>query len=152
MNIHAFFLWLFGSFLFFVLEIGHPGLCFFLAFSFGSLAGAFASLVYPGLTVQLYWYVGVTLVSFFLLRHFVRHSNKATMPETNIQALIGKLALVVSEISDNQPGQVQVGGERWRARSVNSKTIRHGSQVRINFIKGATVFVTTIQEGESQKL
>jgi membrane protein implicated in regulation of membrane protease activity len=141
---NAFFLWLLGAFLFFVLEIGHPGLCFFLSLSMGALAGATAAAFQATWLTQLGWYAGVTMFAFVVLRRIVRRSNRLrerSRYTTNIQALIGKRAVVIKLITKDAPGLVKIEGQVWRAQTSGGNKMRPDTPVQVVAVKGASLLV-----------
>lgn len=80
---------------------------------------------------------GVVLVRPVALRHMRR-------PQTQlfgVDALIGKRAIVVREITDRD-GRVRIGGEEWTARPVDdSLVIPVGTAVDVIRISGTTAIV-----------
>jgi len=106
--------WLVVGLLFFISEIGTPGLFFFLAGGLGSFVAAlFAYFGFSFYTQACVW-TCVSVVSFFCLRYFVTFS-KSNHHKTNIQALIGQKARVIKRIEAHGVGYVKVNGQEWAA-------------------------------------
>lgn len=61
-------------------------------------------------------------------------------PKTNVEALIGATAVVVSTV-DGHGGRVRIGGEVWSARSLDHRVIEPGAHVTVFEISGATAVV-----------
>jgi membrane protein implicated in regulation of membrane protease activity len=70
-----------------------------------------------------------------------RRLTSARTPETGIEALEGKKALVLDQISAHN-GQVKLDGEVWTARPLNDHDVYEpGDQVTVMHIDGATAVV-----------
>ena len=115
--IHAVFLWILLSLSFLILELGHPGLFFFLSFSIGALAAAAFAYFDYGFFVQVPIFFSATFGALFFLRIFVKKFHRS-IQKTNVYALIGKQGVVVQQILPEQPGYVKVEGQLWLARPV----------------------------------
>ncbi|MBD5144002.1 MAG: NfeD family protein [Ruminococcus sp.] len=69
---------------------------------------------------------------------------KNILPE-NIELEIGKLAIVIQDISNTEnTGRVKIGGVNWRARTEDNQVFKTGETVRIEKISGTTAYVTKI--------
>jgi membrane protein implicated in regulation of membrane protease activity len=80
---------------------------------------------------------GITLARPALMRRM--HSDDHI--KTNVDALVGKKALVTDTVDAHQ-GQVKVNGEIWSARSYDeTETLEPGRTVTIMSISGATAVV-----------
>lgn len=111
----------------------------------GALAAAGSSALFDGPV----WVDGVVflLVSLLLLAlvrpALRRRMTSATALETGIQALEGKKAVVLEQITQHQ-GQVKLDGEVWTARPLNDHDVyQPGDQVTVMRIDGATAVVWT---------
>jgi membrane protein implicated in regulation of membrane protease activity len=60
--------------------------------------------------------------------------------KSNVEALIGNRALVVSRV-DGHGGQVKLNGEIWSARSLDHRVLEPGTEVTVFEISGATAVV-----------
>jgi membrane protein implicated in regulation of membrane protease activity len=119
---------------------------FFLApFAAGSLVGFVAALAGAGAAVQLILFALVTLLCFALLRPVARrHLRQPAQTRTNTAALIGRTAVVLEPIvNDEAVGTVRLDGEVWTARSYDAdETIEAGTRVQVVEIRGATALVS----------
>jgi membrane protein implicated in regulation of membrane protease activity len=71
----------------------------------------------------------------------VRHMHAGEQVKTNVDALVGGKALVVSTV-DAHAGQVKINGELWSARSYDeTEVLEPGRSVTIMNISGATAVV-----------
>ncbi len=115
--IQAWHLWLIAGFLLAVAEIMVPGF-FLLPFGVAGMLTAALSLTGMAVVWQLTFFVLGGGLFVFLARKFFVKAEKVTHAEdtkTNIEALVGKTAIVTQPISYDQRGYVKVGGEEWGA-------------------------------------
>ena len=61
---------------------------------------------------------------------------------TGVDAMQGRIGVVVRPIAELEPGQVKVGGETWTARSYyDGESIAAGSRVEVVRVEGVTALV-----------
>jgi membrane protein implicated in regulation of membrane protease activity len=120
---------------------------FTLTAALGVLAGAAlvpAALAAAGvpLAVQLVAYAIAAAAGVVLVRPVaLRHMHQPSIEQFGIDALIGKRAYVVREVTDRD-GLVQIDGDEWTARAFDETTvIPVGAQVDVMRISGTTAFV-----------
>jgi membrane protein implicated in regulation of membrane protease activity len=120
---------------------------FSLTAALGVLAGAAlvtAGLAAVGLPLALQFVVfavasglGVVLVRPIALRHM----SQPQLELFGVDALVGKRAFVVREVTDRD-GRIRIDGEEWTARAFDeSLVIPVGATVDVLRISGATAFV-----------
>ncbi|MGB2840586.1 MAG: NfeD family protein, partial [Actinomycetes bacterium] len=81
------------------------------------------------------------LLTLFLLRPVGLRLLKTEGTETNVEALLGKGALVIERV-DARSGRVKIGGEIWSARVRNPATdFAAGTELIVISIDGATAVV-----------
>jgi membrane protein implicated in regulation of membrane protease activity len=118
---------------------------FFLApFAVGAFAAMVAALVGGGDLVQFLSFAVVTLACFGLVRPIAkRHLHVPPQIRTGTAALVGKSAMVLERISnDENVGSVRIDGEVWTARAYDEDhTIAVGTKVTVVAIRGATALV-----------
>jgi membrane protein implicated in regulation of membrane protease activity len=138
--------WFLTALLFLLLELGHPGLLFFVSFAFGAFAAGMVSLVAEELVLQVAVFLGATIISLAVLKYWVSRFAAHTPKHghSNIYALEGKRGLVIKEISPNQPGQVDLNGEIWLARTLHDEVVPMGAEVVVVHVKGAHLVVNKI--------
>jgi membrane protein implicated in regulation of membrane protease activity len=120
---------------------------FTLTAALGVLGGAalvpavLAALGVP-LPVQLVMFAVAATAGVVLVRPVaLRHMRQPSLERFGIDALVGKQAYVVREVSDRD-GLVRIGGEEWTARSFDDYTvIPVGAAVDVMRISGTTAFV-----------
>ena len=125
-----------------VIEIISMGLTT-IWFAGGALIAAVAAALGVSLWVQIVLFVFVSLVLLYFTRPIaVKYFNKDRI-KTNAESLVGKQAIVISEIDNLQGiGQVTVEGKEWTARTVtDGVTLPTGSVVIIRAISGVKLMV-----------
>jgi membrane protein implicated in regulation of membrane protease activity len=142
-----FYWWLIVAFFFLIMEIGHPGLFFFLSFCFGGLCAAAVSCATESLIIQFLSFFGGTIVALYILRYWGISLVEKNRPhqQTNFYALKGKRAVVTHDIAGEKPGLVTIGGQVWAARVVHhDDSVRIGDVVEVVDVRGAHVVVKKI--------
>jgi membrane protein implicated in regulation of membrane protease activity len=133
----SFFIWLAAALIFVVLEVFTPGFIF-ACFAVGSVAAGVTSLATESYLIQGIVFGVVSLVLIPLTRRFAARITKPAPIVSNMDALIGKTAVVKKEVSSTG-GQVVVDDQVWQARS--QSTIAVGEKARILSVEGAKVIV-----------
>lgn len=147
------YIWVIISILMFIAEIIVPTFVFF-SLGIGCLASALASAFGVGLIWGIIVFVITALVVFFGLKplFFKFLYPKHGEIKTNVDALIGKIG-VVSEtiVPDCNKGRVIVGGEDWKAVSIDDEPIDKGQKVIIMKIEGVKLFVKLKSKGKEEQ-
>ncbi len=71
---------------------------------------------------------------------------KADFTRTNIDALIGRKTVALTDISPIDGGLVKITGEQWFSRPTNDRTIKRGAQVRVLRVEGVSLMVEEVEE------
>lgn len=143
----TFYWWLVVAFFFLIMEIGNPGLFFFISFFFGGLCAAIASCITHSVIGQLIIFFGSTIVALYILRHWGISLMSKNRPhqQTNFYALKGKRAVVRQDIASERAGLVTINGQVWAARIVHHEdTVRVGDVVEVVDVRGAHVVVKKV--------
>jgi len=144
--VSAWHLWVIVGILLFIAEIFTPG--FVLAsFGIGCLFSALAAGIGLSLKMQILGFIVGTLVAYFTVRPFFTRYCYKSSPDvkTNVDALIGKIGRVTETISlEVGTGRVLVGGDDWRAVSVENTIIPERSPVEVVRVQGTTVYVRPV--------
>ena len=112
-------------------------------FAGGALVAAVVAAIGAPLWLQITLFAVVSLVLLYFTRPIaVKYFNKDRV-KTNAESLVGKQAIVISEIDNLQGiGQVTVGGQEWTARTTQEGiTLPVGSVVVIRAISGVKLMV-----------
>lgn len=112
-------------------------------FAGGALVAIFAAVVGAPIWLQAVIFIVVSLVLLFFTRPIaVKYFNKDRV-KTNVESMVGRQAIVISEIDNLQGiGQVTVGGQEWSARSAADQVkIAVGAVVVVVAINGVKLIV-----------
>lgn len=112
-------------------------------FAGGALVSAILAALNAPLWLQIVAFFAVSLILLYLTRPVaVKYFNKDRV-KTNVESLIGRQAIVISEIDNLQGiGQVTVGGQEWSARSVKDDVqLPVGSVVVVRSVSGVKLIV-----------
>jgi membrane protein implicated in regulation of membrane protease activity len=112
-------------------------------FAGGALVAAIASLFQTPLVLQVILFLIVSAILLFFTRPLaVKYFNKDRV-RTNAESLVGRQAIVISEIDNLQGiGQVNVGGMEWSAKtSVDGITLPVGTVATVLAISGVKLVV-----------
>ncbi len=140
-------LWLAALVVLIVVEILTMGLTT-IWFAGGALAAVIAAGIGAPLVVQIVLFFAVSFALLYFTRPVaVKYFNKDRI-RTNAESLVGKQAIVISEVNNLQGiGQVTVGGMEWSARATdNSVQLPTGSVVDIVAINGVKLIVEERKE------
>ena len=145
---YTFFAWLLIAAMFFVLELGHPGLFLFLSFCCGSVCAAAFCLLQGSFIGQ----VGIMMlgsgVTFAALYWWLKRRKQLTIghePKMNVYALQGKRGLVLKTITPTTLGEIKVGTELWSARPLHHDLILAGNMVEIVQVVGCHCIVKRLE-------
>ena len=125
-----------------VIELATLGLTT-IWFACGALVAVVAAAMDAPLLLQILMFVVVSFAVLLAVRPIaVKYFNK-DRTRTNIESMIGRQAIVVSEIDNMQGiGQVTVNGMEWSARStINELKIAVGHVVVIRAVDGVKLIV-----------
>ena len=125
-----------------VIELATLGLTT-IWFACGALVAVVAAAMDAPLLLQILMFVVVSFAVLLAVRPIaVKYFNK-DRTRTNIESMIGRQAIVVSEIDNMQGiGQVSVNGMEWSARStINELKIAVGRVVVIRAVDGVKLIV-----------
>ena len=117
---------------------------FFLApFSIGAALAAVLAAAGTGAVPEWIAFAAVSVATLALVRPIaMRHMTQAPALRTGAAALVGKQAVVLERIANEEGvGCVKIEGEIWTARSFDDQVIEPGERVHVMQIKGATALV-----------
>ena len=138
-------IWIIVALIFFIMEIFTPSFAV-ACLSIGAIGGAIASACGLGLKFQILVFAIATLLAFVLVRPVVLKlfHNKSKEVLTNVDALVGKLAIVSEEIKPVVGGRVKVDGDDWKAVTADGRPVEAGKVVRILKVDSVILTVETI--------
>jgi membrane protein implicated in regulation of membrane protease activity len=134
-------LWIILAIAFLIVEFGTVTLVS-LWFVGGALAAMAADFLGAALWLQVLIFAGVSFLLLLLLRPFLRKFVDPLKVPTNVDAMIGKEA-VVTEGIDNLAGTgaIKLDGKIWTARSANGAAIPAGMVVTVQAVEGVKAMV-----------
>ena len=112
-------------------------------FAGGALVSAILAALNAPPWLQIVAFFAVSLIMLYLTRPVaVKYFNKDRV-KTNVESLIGRQAIVISEIDNLQGiGQITVGGQEWSARSMKDDVqLPVGSVVVVRSVSGVKLIV-----------
>ena len=130
-----------------VIEIATMGLTT-IWFAGGALVATIASLFGAPLALQVILFLAASALLLYFTRPIaVKYFNKDRV-RTNAESLVGRQAIVISEIDNLQGiGQVNVGGMEWSARTrVDGVKLPVGTVTTILAINGVKLIVEERKE------
>ncbi|MBD5521288.1 MAG: NfeD family protein [Lachnospiraceae bacterium] len=148
MDINITIVWLVFLVILIVIELITMGLTT-IWFAGGALAAALVSIPDTPVVLQVIVFLIVSLVLLFFTRPVaVKYFNKDRV-RTNIEGMIGRQAIVVSEINNVEGiGQVNTGGMEWSARSsYHNVVLPVGAVVTVLGVDGVKLIVEERKEG-----
>lgn len=148
MDINVTIVWLVLLVILIVIELITMGLTT-IWFAGGALAAALVSIPGTPIVLQVIVFLIISLVLLFFTRPVaVKYFNKDRV-RTNIEGMIGRQAIVVSEINNVEGiGQVNTGGMEWSARSsYHNVVLPVGAVVTVLGVDGVKLIVEERKEG-----
>ena len=134
-----FWIWLAAAGVFLIAELANPTMIF-ICFVVGALVAAILAQVWPE---YYYWQiVAFAVLSAVLIpftRRFAKRISKESPELSNVDRMIGKVALVTEAIDPDTGGKVKFEGEIWQARA--EQPIEANTKVRITAVSGTRVVV-----------
>ena len=133
-------LWLLAGVGLMIAEMIAPGF-WLMSVAVGCFAASVAGLLPLGVVTQVAALAGGTVASLALLRPFLLRRFQRGHVRTNMDALIGKTAIVTQRIGPQGMGRLMVEGEDWRAMSLDDAAVEPGTRVIVVEVDGTTLKV-----------
>lgn len=116
-----------------------------LWFALSAIPTIIIAIISPSnIWLQVIIFFGIGFLLMFITRPIVIKYFRKNIVSTNVDAYIGKTAIVIREISDDKRGAVNFEHKEWTA--ISSETILVGDKVRILAIEGNKFIVTKIEK------
>jgi membrane protein implicated in regulation of membrane protease activity len=124
---------------------------FLIMLAGGALVGTVTALAGGPVALQVVLAMISSVALLSVIRpNVVRRLHSGPDLKTGADALIGKRATVLREMSHHTPGRVKIGGEEWTAAPYDEDdSIEAGEVVDVVQIKGATAYVLRTHRLES---
>lgn len=110
-------------------------------FSIGALIAFIVEYIGFEMVWQIITFVGVSVLTFLLIRPHLSEFIKSPKVKTNTDSLIGKVGEVIEDIDPLNVGKVKVNAQVWTAKSLEEGEIKKGSKVEILKIEGVKLIV-----------
>ena len=112
-------------------------------FAGGAAAAAIAAMAGCPFIAQFIIFLIVSILLLYFTRPLVKDKLKVGTTKTNADALIGKTAVVTSDITAVSPGQAKVNGMEWSAVTEDGVLpVEAGTTVIIKGIEGVKLIVS----------
>ena len=139
--------WLLAAALLIVIEIFTTS-AVALCIAIGAIAGFVAGNAGGGPAVQLTLFVVLTVAAFLaippLMRRYGRIHQPAEGDRSNMDAIIGRTAILHHELSPGHLSRIRIDGDNWQARSDTDRTIPAGTTVKVTAYNSIILTVTPI--------
>jgi membrane protein implicated in regulation of membrane protease activity len=134
-----FWIWAAAVAVFLILELMTPTLVFACFVAASLVAGIYAYFAPDAYQWQIGLFIAVAVVLLPLTRSLAKRITKESPQKSNVDALLGRTALVTKAIDPDRGGQVKIGGEIWRALA--QQEIAVGEKVTVIEVSGVHVKV-----------
>jgi len=111
-------------------------------FAGGAFVAMLLDLFHVSMLTQIIVFLIVSLVLLLATRPLAKKKLDYKKQKTNLDAIVGKEAIVTEEIRDQEAGAVKIEGKVWTAKSESGDILTPGDTVIIDEIRGVTLFVT----------
>jgi len=137
------YVWLILAGIFIIAEIVTMGFLIFWL-GLGALCAMIVSFFTDNIIIQTAVFVITSTLFICLTRPLAKKLNKKDKKETNVNAIIGKKAIVLKDINPTLGvGQIKVDGQVWSAKCEDGTTIKQDTEVLILTIEGVKAVVTS---------
>jgi len=134
-----FWIWLAAAGIFLILELATPTMMF-ICFVVGAVVAAIMAQIWPE---YYYWQIAVfAVLSSSLIpftRRFARKISKPAPELSNVDRMIGRVAVVTEAIDPNTGGKVRFEGELWQATA--DRPFEVNLKVRVKAVSGTRLVV-----------
>ncbi len=116
-----------------------------LWFMGGALAAMIAQFLGAGPWAQIVVFLVVSAVLLACLRPFVRKFVSPKRTATNVDAVLGREAIITEAVDDLRAvGTLKLDGKEWTARSMAGEPLPVGTVVKIVKIEGVKLYVEPV--------
>lgn len=138
--------WLAAAIIFVVVEGLTMGLTT-IWFAGGAIVALIASLLGASMPIQIVLFFVVSIVLLLGTRKLFVKKLHTGQEKTNVNALIGREAMVTSVIKPLEPGIIKLGSQDWTAicKDENAVVIE-GTKVKVTAIEGVKAIVVPLYE------
>ncbi len=134
-----FWIWMSAAVVFLIIELITPTLVFACFVAGAVCSGVYSLFVPDGYYMQIGIFVVVSVILLPLTRRLAEKITKPSPQISNVDRMIGQIALVTKAIDPDLGGQVRFEGETWAALA--DQPIEANSKVKIVSLSGTRVHV-----------
>ena len=125
-----------------VAELATPSGFFIIFFGIAALTvGVLSGLELAGTTWVQWSLFSVLSIAYVLIFRGRLQAKVQIPPSTNVDSLIGVLAIVQERLLPGVVGRVEVRGSMWSARNTSDVTLDAGQRARVATVDGLTLTV-----------
>lgn len=137
--------WLIIAFILAVIEAFSLGLTT-IWFAGGAVVAVVAALLGASVPLQVVIFVVVSILLLVLTRPWAMKHFKSKLESTNIDAVIGKEAMVTKDIKPFSAGEAKLNGLTWVALATDKTiTISAGTVAKVDAVEGVKLIVTPVE-------
>lgn len=111
----------------------------------GSFASMIVSLFVEEFWIQLIVFIVVTVLFLVLARPYAVKYLKKNAVKTNVDSLVGRVAIVTDSILEDSKGVIKLGDVYWSAVTLDNSAVDTGKKVEIVSIQGNKLIVKEIK-------
>ncbi len=139
------FFWIFIIVVAFIIEVNTLDLVS-IWFSLGAIAAFVAALVRLSESIQMWIFIGSTIILLFLTRPLAKKYMIKNKVKTNADSLVGKTAKVTKALLPGERGEVKIEGKYWLAFSDQEISFEVNEKVEVLAIQGVKLLIGKIEE------
>lgn len=141
------FFWIFIIVVAFIIEINTLDLVS-IWFSLGAIAAFIASLLGLSEMMQMWIFIGSTVVLLALTRPLAKKYMIKNTVKTNADRLVGRTAKVTKALLPGERGEVKIEGKYWLAFSDQEISFEVNEKVEVLAIEGVKLLIGKIADSE----
>ncbi len=135
-------MWIAGGLALVVAELATPSGFFIIFFGLSALSvGLFTGLSLVEAPWAQWLLFSALSIAYILVFRRRLESKMQIPPPSNVDSLIGVLAIVQERLLPGVVGRVEVRGSMWTARNTSSVTLDAGQRARVTAVDGLTLAV-----------
>lgn len=140
------FVWIGIAVIFAIIEAVTLGLTT-IWFTIGSIVAALVSYVGGGITAQVIAFLIVSIILLYFTKPIAEKKLKIGHTKTNVDALIGQIAVVTEDINPHSTGLVKADSQFWTAiADKRDQRLEKGTEVKILKVEGVKLIVTSVHD------
>lgn len=114
-------------------------------FAIGSVAGLITTFFTDSALIQTGVFLITSILTLILTRPFVKNIQPKKTA-TNADIVIGKVGIVVKEISKDFSGSVKIDGQLWTAITNENTILKEGTKVKVLSLEGVKINVMEVKD------